>query len=184
MFTSPSTTRQLSFCCIFPGADARAILDVVPATYSSFISQECDADIKYLYDGKKIPSRIKNMYNKYSTLENFQHGYFNWKSLPGNTFLNLQNMTKYCFEPSKLTLKEAKRVLSVNRTSRSSLCSSDYAFDRTTSPQQNTYVAGLGFVVDSDDNIVAWYFAVHSSTLGYKFVSYKRWRGQGFEEYL
>ncbi|XP_057298302.1 uncharacterized protein LOC130629188 [Hydractinia symbiolongicarpus] len=153
--------------------------DVAEASSSSFISQECDVDIKFSFSGthaKLVPNTVKNYMGKY--VRKFDHGYFNVKKLKGNPNKDLRNMTKYCFEPYHMTLKEAKEIFRFNRTTKSSL---NYELEDTGNPM----IAGISIIMsDNGHALEGIYFALKSSTVGYRNVFYRRWRGQGFTEAL
>lgn len=133
-------------------------------------------DIKYSFDMSRLPSLIGRMYRRY--IGKFQKGYFNRKFLHGNANINLRDMTKYCFEPYKMTVGEAMSIGRFNRISSCSLLESEYGI------MSEKYIAGLTIVIDSKHTIVASYFAVRSSALGYRHVYYRRWKGEGLEEIL
>ena len=153
--------------------------DTIPAPFQSFISQECDTDIKYSFTGTRsnlilpvVRKYIKRLQYK------FQLGYFNIKQLVGNRTLGLHHMTKYCFEPHQLTLKEIKQIENFNRASKSSLIP-----EEVRSP--SSAVAGVAIVIDKEtQDLAAIYFALKSTNVGYKRVYYKRWKGESFDEAL
>ena len=153
--------------------------DTIPAPFQSFISQECDTDIKYAFTGTRS-NLILPVVRKYikKLLHKFQLGYFNIKQLVGNKTIDLHNMTKYCFEPRQLTLKETKQIENFNRASKSSLIP-----EEVRSP--SSAVGGVAIVIDKEtQDLAAIYFALKSSNVGYKRVYYKRWKGGSFDETL
>ena len=155
-----------------------ATQEVMAASFNSFISQECDTDIKFSlksHRAKSIPPMIQKRFIGKS--EHIQNGYFNSKYLPGDPDKKLRNMVKYCFEPHRLTADEASQLSYFNRTSRSSL----YPEQKSDYPGSK-HVSGLSIVVDNHQNLVVAYFALPSSTLGYRKIFYRRWKGMGFEE--
>lgn len=162
---------------------------IAPASYNSFISQECDTDIKYSVTSPehtiiKIPSLVyKNFIQKSTPI---RKGYFNRKKLQGKPSKNLRHMIKYCFEPtSGLTRENMFQLSYFNRSSRSSLYP-EQKNNETVAENLNylEHVSGLVVVVDSEMKLVAAYFALPSSNLGYRKVFYRRWKGMGFEESL
>lgn len=162
---------------------------IAPASYNSFISQECDTDIKYAVTSPehattKIPRLVYKNFIQRSTP--IQQGYFNRKKLQGNPAKNLRHMIKYCFEPTTgLTRDDMFHLSYFNRSSRSSLYP-EHRDSGTAADNPNYYghVSGLVVVVDSEMKLVAAYFALPSSNLGYRKVFYRRWKGMGFEETL
>ena len=162
---------------------------IAPASYNSFISQECDTDIKYAVTSPEhgittIPRLVyKNFIQKSTPI---RQGYFNRKKLQGNPAKNLRHMIKYCFEPTPgLTRDDMFQLSYFNRSSRSSLYP-EYRESGTAAnrPSYYEHVSGLVVVVDSEMKLVAAYFALPSSNLGYRKVFYRRWKGMGFEESL
>lgn len=151
-------------------------MDITEATFSSFISQECDSDVKYSFDMARLPKIFQKTYERFPS--KFDKGFFNIKVLQGNAEIRLQNMTKYCFEPYKMTVREAMSIGPFNRSTRSTLFASEYE------KKMEKHIAGITIVIDIQHTLMAIYFAVPSSGVGYKYVYYRRWRGEGFEEFL
>lgn len=134
------------------------------------------------YATSTIPRLVyKNFIQKSTPI---RQGYFNRKKLQGNPNKNLRHMIKYCFEPTAgLSRDDMLHLSYFNRSSRSSL----YPEHRDSGIGLNNYyehVSGLVVVVDSEMELVAAYFALPSSNLGYRKVFYRRWKGMGFEETL
>ena len=167
-----------------------SLQDTAPAAYNSFISQECDTDIKYA-----VMTTTNNMVS--STIPNFirkrfidksppiGRGYFNRKKLPGVLSKGLRNMIKYCFEPHLLTAEHVRELSYFNRNSLSTLYPEQQKLTVNNDRMGGidfTYVSGLAVVLDSEMRLVAAYFALPSSGMGYRKVFYRRWKGMGFEE--
>ena len=104
--------------------DSRQLIysETIPATFQSFIAQECNTDIKYSSNGTPS-SFILPVVRKYikKLQYKFQLGYFNIKQLAGNKTIDLHHLIKYCFESRQLTLKETKQIENFNQASKSSL---------------------------------------------------------------
>lgn len=153
--------------------------DVTQASFNSFISQECDTDIKYSLQSARAnsipPVIVGHLRDRNGALKG---GYFNRKFLPGNAERKLNDMVKYCIEPFRMSHGEATRVSYFNRTSRSSL----YPERAITGYPAYKHVSGIAIVVDRKQKIIAAYFALPSSTIGYRKVFYRRWKGMGFED--
>ena len=107
------------------------------------------------------------------------NGFFSTKRLPGDKEKKLKNLIKFCFEPYKLLPEDAIQLSYFNRTSRSSL----YPEHKIDYPAYK-HVVGFTVVIDDEQNLVAAYFALPSSNVGYRKVYYRRWKGMGFEEAL
>jgi len=153
--------------------------DVMQASFNSFISQECDTDIKYSLQSARANSIplviVARLRDRSGVLKD---GYFNKKYLPGNANRKLNDMVKYCIEPFRMSHGDATRVSYFNRTSRSSL----YPERIISGYPAYKHISGLAMVVDRKHRVVAAYFALPSSTIGYRRVFYRRWKGMGFED--
>ncbi|XP_012556353.2 uncharacterized protein LOC105844364 isoform X1 [Hydra vulgaris] len=154
--------------------------DVLEAPLSSYINQECDTDIKFFFNGSRkssIPKVVKEFCKKY--IRKFEAGYFATKKIFSISSKIDINVTKFCFEPKKLTIKEARSLTHFNKTSLSSLNSK-----RKENNNEST-VAGLTIAINSKTlSIAAIFFAVSSSDVGYQNVYYKRWKGESVAEAL
>ena len=80
--------------------DSRQLIysETIPATFQSFIAQECNTDIKYSSNGTPS-SFILPVVRKYikKLQYKFQLAYFNIKQLAGNKTIDLHHLIKYCF---------------------------------------------------------------------------------------
>ena len=153
--------------------------DILEAPLSSYINQECDTDVKYSFSGSHksiIPKIVKDFCKKY--IKKFESGYFATKKIISNSSKIDLNVTKFCLEPNKLTMSEASSLAHFNKTSLSSL-------HNERRPNKNSTVAGLTIAVDSQTlSIVAVFFAIRSSNIGYQNVYYKRWNGESVADVL
>lgn len=155
----------------------RIYINTAPAGYQSFISQECDVDIKYSFSGTRSAMIVKEVKDICKKLQlKFQLGYFNLKQIAGDDTKELQSMTKYCFEPYNMSLKEAKSLIKFNRKTKSSLY-------QVPSKNSSEEVAGIVVLFNKvTKELEGIFFATKSKGLGYKRIFYKRWKGQGLEE--
>eukprot|EP00794_Sanderia_malayensis_P012837 gene12837-14157_t len=154
--------------------------DVAQASTSSFISQECNTDMKYSVASKhasSIPQSILSLIQR--KLFHFLHGFFNLVHMSEIPDLRLSNMTKVCFEPKQLKVKDLPSIYRFNRVVKASLLHRD----RLKSDED--VVAGVVIVAeDIGKTVHGIYFALASPDFGYKTVGYRRWRGQGVLEAL
>ena len=161
-------------CLSFADLKPMIYTDVAEASMSSFISQECNTDIKYSVAskrGKSIPQPILLRFK--DKIMNFLHGFFNLQTLIEKPEIGLKNMTKVCFEPRDLRVKDLPSIYRFNRLVKASLL-------KGVSPKPDDVVYGVVAVVEDDSGLFhGIYYAVKGSYLGYRSVGYRRWRGQG-----
>ena len=149
--------------------------DVAEAAMSSFISQECNTDVKYSVaskHAKRIPEAILSLLK--NKLLHFLNGFFNIEYLIEKPDVGLSNMTKVCFEPKELKLHDLPSIYRFNRIVKASLSRGG----RHTN--ENDAIAGVVIVTEDNSGLVQGiYYALKAPNFGYKTVGYRRWRGQG-----
>ena len=154
--------------------------DIAEASLSSFISQECNTDIKYSVaskHGNKIPQSILSKFKL--KLMHFLHGFFNIEKFLEKPEIKLKNMTKVCFEPRDLQVKDLPSIYRFNRVVKASLLKGGKRL------KPDDIIEGVTVVVEDDDGkIHGIYFAMKGANFGYKTVGYRRWMGQGVLETL
>ncbi len=163
--------------CVFNSTEAQALVytDIAEAALSSFISQECNTDVKYSLaskHAKKIPQPVLTLIQH--KIFHFLHGFFNIERFREKPDVKLKNMTKVCFEPKQLKLKDLHSIYRFNRLVRASLS------NRGRLSKDDDVIAGI--VVVSEDHgkaVHGIYYALEGPRFGYKSVGYRRWRGQG-----
>ncbi len=159
----------------FSGVQPLVYTDVAEASMSSFISQECNTDIKYSMASKhanRIPQAIISLIQH--KLLHFLHGFFNLEYMAEKPQLNLKNMTKVCFEPKELKVKDLPGIYRFNRVVKASLS------HRGKLLNDNDVIAGIVIVTeDFGKKVHGIYYALEAADFGYKTVGYRRWRGQG-----
>jgi len=158
--------------CVHSYSTPPVLSDESPAPTTSFLSQECNATVKYSASGKYkdlVPNSVYHLYP--SAKKMLKSGFFAVEVIP-KVLEKESAITKVCFEPFGVwSLSAARKVFHLNRSTRASL-----------KELKSSRLVGLAIALRPDGTLYGVLLA--TGTLGglYSNVYYRRFRGRSFHE--
>lgn len=158
--------------CIHAYSSPPLLADQSPVPSTSFLSQECNATVKYSASGKYkelIPSSVFRLYP--SAKRMLKSGFFAVEVFP-KVLENETPITKVCFEPFGIwSLSAARKVFHLNRSTRASL-----------KEHKSSRLIGLAIALRPEGTLYGVLLATGTAGGIYSNVYYRRFRGRSFHE--
>lgn len=158
--------------CVHAYSSPPDLADQSPAPATSFLSQECNATVKYSASGKYrdfVPAAVYHLYP--SAKKMLKSGFFAVEVFP-KVLEKESAITKVCFEPFGVwSLSAARKVFHLNRSTRASL-----------KELKSSRLIGLAIALRPDGSLYGVLLATGSPGGLYSNVYYRRFRGRSFHE--
>lgn len=158
--------------CIHAHSSPPVLADQSPAPATSFLSQECNATVKFSASGKYkelVPSSVYRLYP--SAKKMLRIGFFAIEVFP-KVLEKETPITKVCFEPFGVwSLSAARKVFHLNRSTRASL-----------KELKSSRLIGLAIALRPEGTLYGVLLATGTRGGLYSNVYYRRFRGRSFHE--